>query len=669
MKKKICLFITLLLVFSLYAQTYVNNGGTLECTGLGITSDGIYDALISNGIGTGHYKETLAGNKKTYVFNATIRIGNAANSGSNSVWDSSNQHIKINAASFEIYGSVLQGNINTGQSKDGGSFSVVGTVDDSFKIFDNGIFIAYGSSIYAQNRIRLSTNCKFEVIDCDFQPEDGVTVFDTGSNPGLNSFITYDRTRVHHTAAVGIKLYADNNTNTFSLNETKVEGCTYAFQVGEAANLTPVLKDVEINSCDFHIVANKGDSNVVFVNPDFTTLRTSTTHSDVNDITTIAFRYSAKLLDAANIPIENVRCYYLDGNSNIILNNTFTDAAGNITGLFNYDGESCLQNSTYAGNTKTDRENHTKSFASYLHNLKSESIIISKDISENIILSDDVTITEPLKAITNAYTEIETTAKFYDRAKAFLVDNYTGETTPIVTRNDDTIDANGYNVVIDATAATPFTFDGTTITIKANVFNGNIITSTSATITTANGAILEGGYSDSTGINKFVHLDWIDNTQLDVTFINNDDDSVITSTGTSPTNQVFKGFFLLPTPAPSNGISVEISSSTSGNTPLYQSIIPLNDLRFINLKVLLDNRGTEENQIKILFLSKKLLVKTEAIKNALSNLSNTNVSLTEIITNTNSSATGTLENQEALIRLLKRLLSKVSANREALKKQ
>lgn len=668
MKKIIFLFFTLLFVYSLKAQTYVNNGGTLECTGLGITSDGIYNALISNGIGTGHYKETLAGNKKTYVFNTPIRIGNAANSGSNSVWDCSNQHIKINATSFEIYGSVLQGNVNGGLSENGGSFSVVGTAEDTFKIFDNGIFSAYGSALYAEHRIRLSDNCIFTVIDCDFQPEDGVTVFDGGS-AASNSFITYDRTRVHHTTAVGVKLYADNNTNTFSLNATKVEGCTFAFQVGDAANLTPVLKDVEINSCDFHLVANKGDSNVVFVNPDFTTLRTSTSHADVNDITTIAFRYSAKVLDASNIPIENARCYYVDGNSNIILNNTLTDAAGKITGLFNYDGESCLQNSTYSENTKTDRENHTKSFASYYHNLKSESIIISKDISESIILSNDITITEPLKAITDAYTEIETTAKFYDRAKAFLIDNYTGETEPIITRNDDTIDANGYNVVIDATAASPFAFDGTTITIKANVFSGNIITSTSATITTINGAELEGGYSDSTGINKFVHLDWIDNTQLDVTFINNDDDSVITSTGTSPTNQIFKGFFLLPTPAPTNGVTVEVSSSTSGNTPLYQSIIPLNDLSFINLKVLLDNRGTEENQIKILYLSKKLLVKTEAIKNALSNSSNTTVSLTETITNTNSSATGTLENQEALIRLLKRLLNKVSANREALKEQ
>lgn len=665
MKKIICLLIILFSVISQYAQTYVNNGGTLECTGLGITSEGIYDALISNAIGTGHYKETLAGNKKTYVFNAPIRIGNAANSGASSVWNCSNQHIKINAASFQVYGSVLQGNISGGQSEDGGSFSVVGTTNDTFRLFDNGIFRAYGSALYAQNRIRVDNNCEFITIDCDFQPEDGVSLSDGWASS--NSTISYDRTRVHHTTAVGVKLYTSNNTNTFSLNATKVEGCKYAFQLGNRNNLTPILKDVEINSCEFHIVPNQGNANVFFINPDFTTLRADI--ADANDITTIAFRYAAKVLDAANIPIQNARCYYLDGNSNIVLNNTLTDAAGNITGLVNYDGDTCLQNSTYAGNTKTDRKNHTKSFASYLHNLKSELFVVDKDITENIILSNDILITETSKAITNAYTEIDTTEKFYDRAKAFLVDNYKGETATIISRNDDTIDAKGYNVVIDATAATPFAFDGTTITIKASVYTGNIITSTSATITTTNGALLEGGYSDSTGINKFVHLDWNDSTQLEVFFVNNDDNSVIPSTGASPTTQVFKGFFLLPTPAPTNGVSVKIALSTAGTSPLYESIIPLKDLSFINLKVLLDNRGTEKNQLEMLYLYKKLLVKTEAVKNSLSNLNNTNVTLTENITNTNSVASATLENQEALIRLLKRLLNKVSANREALKKQ
>ncbi len=667
MKKNLTLlFINLLLVYSQYAQTYVDNGGVLECTGLGITSEGIYDALILNGIGTGHYKEVGTVNKSTYVFNAPIRIGNAANSGSNSVWDCSNEHIKIDADSFQIYGSVLQGNLNNGLSENGGSFSVVVPADDDFKLYDNGIFSAYGSAIYARHRIRLSDDCKFEAIDCEFQPEDGVTVFDTGSEPGSNCVINYDRSRVHHTEAVGIKLYADNNTNTFSLNETKVEGCTYAFQVGEAANLAPILKDVEINSCVFHLVPNKGDSNVIFVNPDFTTLRTAI--ADANDITTIAFRYSAKVLDAANIPIQNARCYYIDGNSDIVLNNTLTDSAGNITGLFNYDGEACLQNSTYEENIKTDRQNHTKAFASYLHNLKSESLIISKDISESIILSTDMIITEPSKAITDAYTEIETPAKFYDRAKAFLVDNFTGETESIITRNDDTIDAKGYNVVIDATAVTPFAFDGTTITIKANVFIGNILTSSSATITAINGAKLEGGYFDSTGLNKFVNLKWNQTSTNDVYIVNKDDSSNITPTplGAEAVN-FYKGHFLVPTPTPTNGIEVQINLLSS-TIDLYKEVIPVDVINFVRLDINLVDIGTELNQHKIIEISQRLLVKITAINSALQNSNTANSPIMNTVHTTSPFINnGTLANQEEMLKLLNLLLSKVTTAREALK--
>ena len=662
MKRTICILIFLSISIYNYSQaTYTVVSGALECVGPDITSAGIYAALISNNFGTGHFQETN-NPKNVYFFNANIRIGNSANSGTASVWNCSNEHIKINATRFEIFGSVLQGNITSGQSADGGSISVTGTSNDTFRLYDTAKFKAYGSAIYAENRIRVDSNCEFVVEDCDFEPEDGVSLSD-GWNSS-NSFISYDRSRVHHTGAVGIKLYASDNTNSFSLNFTKVEGCQFAFQLGNAINLTPILKDVEINSCLFHTVPNKGNSNVVFVNPDFTTLRAS--GADNNDITTIAFRYAAKVLDADNLPITDVRCYYEDESGTVVLNNTLTNTLGEVTGLTVYEGETTLQNSTYVGNTKTTKALHSKAYASYFHGLRVEPITISKDISESIILADDIFITEPSKAIVDAYTTIDTSEKFYDSAKAFIVNNYSGESETLVTRKTNTINARDYNVVIDATAAAIFAFDGTTITIRANVFNGNIITANTANVTAINGAVLEGGYIDSTGTNKFVHLDWNENKELNVTFINRDDSSIIPTTGTSPTTEVFKGFFLLPDPAPTAGVSVEITSLIAGGSPLFEFVIPFEDLSFVSLKVLLNDRSTEENQQKMLFFYKKLLVKTEAIKNALSSASNPNVTLTENITNTNSTGGGTRENQEALIRLLKRLLSKVTANRNAL---
>ena len=54
-----------------------------------------------------------------------------------------------------------------------------------------------------------------------------------------------------------------------------------------------------------------------------------------------------------------------------------------------------------------------------------------------------------------------------------------------------------YNIIIDATASVPFAFDGTTITIKANNFTGNI--TTTGTVTLSNGATITGGIIDANG--------------------------------------------------------------------------------------------------------------------------------------------------------------------------
>lgn len=112
------------------------------------------------------------------------------------------------------------------------------------------------------------------------------------------------------------------------------------------------------------------------------------------------------------------------------------------------------------------------------------------DKSVSPIMLDDSSIAESTKATVDAYTEIETSAKFYDRAKAYLVDNYAGETSTILTRSGDTIDAGSYNVTIDTTAGSVFSFDGTTITILANTFTGNI--NTTGTLTLSNGAVHNG---------------------------------------------------------------------------------------------------------------------------------------------------------------------------------
>ena len=105
-------------------------------------------------------------------------------------------------------------------------------------------------------------------------------------------------------------------------------------------------------------------------------------------------------------------------------------------------------------------------------------------------LVTDLSITEANKSTVGAYTSLDTSAQFYDYAKSYLVDNFTGEADTIVTREGETVNAGSYNVTIDATAASVFAFDGSTITIKATAFVGNI--TTTGVLTLSNGAAHQG---------------------------------------------------------------------------------------------------------------------------------------------------------------------------------
>lgn len=70
---------------------------------------------------------------------------------------------------------------------------------------------------------------------------------------------------------------------------------------------------------------------------------------------------------------------------------------------------------------------------------------------------------------------------FYDSVAAWVQDNRNGQTEYMVTRTGDLIDARGYELVIDATAANNIAFDGTTITAKANAVSYKLTTTSDIT--------------------------------------------------------------------------------------------------------------------------------------------------------------------------------------------
>ena len=135
------------------------------------------------------------------------------------------------------------------------------------------------------------------------------------------------------------------------------------------------------------------------------------------------------------------------------------------------------------GNDNTNADLFTFKFCSYGHNLAATTTTLKglDTLNINWTLFDDLSITDS-KASTDAYTEINTSPKFYDKAKAYLVENYSGEISTIVNRSGNEINAGSYNVHINKNAVDVFSFDGTTITIKTATFVGDIITTGTTTV-------------------------------------------------------------------------------------------------------------------------------------------------------------------------------------------
>jgi len=126
-------------------------------------------------------------------------------------------------------------------------------------------------------------------------------------------------------------------------------------------------------------------------------------------------------------------------------------------------------------------------------------------LSTDVTMTPDLSISEPLRATVDSYTEIDTPQKMYDAAKSYLCSNFDVYQEFLLTRNGNLIDANSYDVIIDSTASSAFQFNGTTITIKASEFVGDI--NTSGNITLLNGAKVLGTTTSGSEVRTTLQYD------------------------------------------------------------------------------------------------------------------------------------------------------------------
>jgi hypothetical protein len=129
-----------------------------------------------------------------------------------------------------------------------------------------------------------------------------------------------------------------------------------------------------------------------------------------------------------------------------------------------------------------------------------EDLVGLDTLQSTVKMTPDLVVSEATKSVVDAYAAIDTPQKFYDIAKSYLVNNYAGETSPIVNRDGLTIDAGSYDVVVSSSAVNAFSLSSNTLTLKASSFVGDITTNGSVTLT---GVSYTGTIIDSSGTRSF----------------------------------------------------------------------------------------------------------------------------------------------------------------------
>lgn len=243
-----------------------------------------------------------------------------------------------------------------------------------------------------------------------------------------------------------------------------------------------------------------------------------------------------------------------------------TDASGEVdlritTAIANRDSDQHLDR-----RSKNNDSNDTFDFSFYGYLIDTK--ISTQNLTGTGVLTvsdkvfNDVLVTESNKVTVDAYSELDTSAKLYDRAKSHLVDNYTGEDQTIITKTGNQINLRDLNLVIDATATSVFTLSGSTLTIHADTFTGDL--TTTGTVTLSNGAAVVGTIIDSNA-DSSISFSGVDSWKVYSSESNRNSDTSELGTGTGTENYRFNF---------SNGVEYYLRLTVSGET-IFKQVTPL----------------------------------------------------------------------------------------------
>ena len=508
--------------------TYTNSGGRLVATGADVAAAGIHAAIVADPA-LGSSTELLSNGWKSYAFNFSggFTLGDGGTTAT--IWKELNASIAIRAAdTVLIDGATLQlGEIDgNGLSTNGCAIWVAsdGTFTGtdaptasrrSFMLLNGAILRCYATSwIQPEDGIAYHSGaCEISFFDSVFYGlEMGVGNYGTGFTPVAGSALNFIRS-AHHQIAISLSGFA-----TADISGASIISSADVAIIAKAG--TSEFKNIEVASAGSQIQTNNGAVTANFINPDWTVLLPNPVNvargPAADDVIFRSFSYRPKAIDAAQAAVAGATFFFVDAEAT---QSSFTTGADGVPVgmLTDADGEAYLRATIYDAIVQATPDANKRTLTPYIRyafkygfEISATSLDVSAEITDFAVLTADAAITEANKALVDAYAEISSLDRLYDRARAWKVDNFgalfPAAATQLATAAGATLDLGALNLIVDPQAAQPFAVDQGTGAITIDPGAGLLAKTaqfdrilTTGTVTFLNGASTDAIVTDAAG--------------------------------------------------------------------------------------------------------------------------------------------------------------------------
>ncbi|WP_299683471.1 hypothetical protein [uncultured Tenacibaculum sp.] len=359
------------------------------------------------------------------------------------------------------------------------------------------------------------------------------------------------------------------------------------------------------------------------------------------------YTHDVQVSDPNLNPLNNINVLLYNNNAGTFDYNLNTDISGQITTqeVLKIDNAVSLN---------FDRGTSTLVVANYLKNYYAVNKNFIEPITDNVVITDDEFITETNTTIVAGYSGIavnhaartvtisvnRTLCEVYDFMKLNKINNLTQPdiSTFFVTPSEDILDINNYQLILSGSAVLS--------PCEKFVKVESDVTSSIADLNN-----LDVGLQDATQFYKFISIANVNSADLLITDLNTSTDFLSETNFTGTSNSV--------TTFASNQVRLQVTRDGFTDWATVQDFSGPEDIyKFVAYQAPLIDPSTSINQEEMIFLAKKILQKNVGI---LKELNGTNPTLNITDVTQNATLQATEERQIEILNLLKRILTKTTA--------